>query len=60
MKFIQFLFEAIRKPFQGECVCEDCGKKMNWNSSEWTLIDAEHLLCHKCVMKRAKEDRLRW
>jgi len=52
--------EFKRRPKEGECVCEDCERKMNWDSNVWTLIDAEHLLCYECVIKRGKEGRLRW
>jgi hypothetical protein len=58
MRLVRYILNEIKKAFQGECVCQDCGKKMSWDSSEWTLINAHTLLCTSCVMARCKKGRL--
>jgi hypothetical protein len=45
-----------RKPFEGECRCEDCDLQMEWNSIEWTLLDGS-LHCSPCTIQDIKQDR---
>ena len=43
-----------RKDFEGHCRCEDCQKKMEWRSTEWTLLDGR-LHCSSCTIRDLKK-----
>ncbi len=46
-----------RKPHQGSCKCDDCGKSMQWKGIDWSITNNGYLLCSSCMLKWVKEDR---
>lgn len=49
--------QISRKPLQGLCVCDNCGKQMHWNGIDWSLLNSIYLLCSHCTRKWLKENR---
>lgn len=46
-----------RKANQGHCICDDCGKEMQWGSIDWCILNALYLLCTMCTRRWFKENR---
>jgi hypothetical protein len=46
-----------RKPHQGPCICDDCGKDMQWEGIEWCLTNNDYLLCSLCMCWWVKANR---
>ena len=46
-----------RKPHQGPCICDDCGKRMQWKGIDWCFTDSGYLLCSSCLLVWVKESR---
>ncbi len=53
------MFQTLRKPHQGPCICEDCGKPMRWEGIDWCIVNALYLLCSSCTQRWVKENRYR-
>lgn len=43
-----------RKPFEGRCRCEDCDLPMEWDGTEWTMLDGR-LHCSPCTVRDIKK-----
>jgi hypothetical protein len=46
-----------RKPHQGHCVCDDCGKQMQWKEIDWCITNNGYLLCSSCMLTWVRENR---
>ena len=49
--------QTSRKPHQGPCICDDCGKRMQWAGIDWCIMNTLHLLCSLCTQRWFKENR---
>ena len=46
-----------RKPHQGPCMCDDCGKRMQWTGIDWCITNNGYLLCSSCMLTWVRENR---
>jgi hypothetical protein len=46
-----------RKPHQGLCICDDCGKQMQWKGIDWCITNNGYLLCSSCLLTWVRENR---
>lgn len=46
-----------RKPHKGSCVCDDCGKYMEWKGVGWCITSNGYLLCSSCMLTWVRENR---
>ena len=46
-----------RKPHQGSCMCDDCGKRMQWKGIDWCITNNGYLLCSSCMLTWVRENR---
>jgi hypothetical protein len=46
-----------RKPHQGPCMCDDCGKHMQWKGIDWCITNNGYLLCSSCMLAWVRENR---
>ena len=46
-----------RKPNQGPCMCDDCGKRMEWKGIDWCITNNGYLLCSSCMLTWVRENR---
>jgi hypothetical protein len=46
-----------RKPHQGPCMCDDCGKLMQWKGTDWCITNNGYLLCSSCMLSWVRENR---
>jgi hypothetical protein len=49
--------QTSRKPLQGHCVCDDCGKQMQWKGIDWCITNNGYLLCSFCTRRWVRENR---
>lgn len=48
---------SSRKPHQGPCMCDDCGKRMQWKGIDWCITNNGYLLCSSCMLTWVRENR---
>ena len=48
---------APRKAHQGSCMCDDCGKRMQWKETDWCITNNGYLLCSSCMLTWVRESR---
>ena len=46
-----------RKANEGPCVCDDCGKRMQWKGIDWCITNNGYLLCSSCMCRWVRENR---
>jgi hypothetical protein len=46
-----------KRPHQGLCICDNCGKQMQWNGIDWSLLNSVYLLCSLCTRRWFRENR---
>jgi hypothetical protein len=46
-----------RKPHQGLCICDDCGKQLQWKGIDWCITNNGYLLCSSCMLTWVRENR---
>ncbi len=51
------MLQTSRKPHQGPCICDDCGKPMRWEGIDWCIMNALYLLCSLCTQRWVRENR---
>jgi len=49
--------QTSRKPHKGPCICDDCGKNMQWEGIGWYITNRGYLLCGLCMCWRVKTSR---
>ena len=49
--------QTARKAHQGPCMCDDCGKNMQWKGIDWCITNNGYLLCSKCLLTWVRENR---
>lgn len=42
---------------QGPCMCDDCGKPMQWKGIDWCITNNGYLLCSSCMRRWVRENR---
>ena len=50
-------WQKRRKPHQGPCNCDDCGKHMQWKGIDWCITNNGYLLCSSCMLTWVRENR---
>ena len=50
-------WQKRRKPHQGPCNCDDCGKHMQWKEIDWCITNNGYLLCTSCMLTWVRENR---
>lgn len=46
-----------RKAGEGPCLCDDCGKHMQWKGVDWCITNNGYLLCSACMRRWVRENR---
>jgi hypothetical protein len=49
--------QISRKPHQGPCSCDDCGKQLQWKGIDWCITNNGYLLCSSCMLTWVRENR---
>jgi hypothetical protein len=49
--------QTSRKPHQGLCICDNCGKHMQWKEIDWCITNNDYLLCSLCMCRWVRENR---
>jgi hypothetical protein len=49
--------QTTRKPHHGPCICDDCGKNMQWKGIDWCITNNGYLLCSLCIRTWVRENR---
>ena len=52
-------WQIKRKAHQGPCLCDDCGKHMEWKGIDWCITNNGYLLCSSCMLTWVRENRYR-
>jgi len=48
---------TTRRAHQGRCLCDDCGKHMEWKGIDWCITNNGYLLCSLCMRTWVRENR---
>lgn len=46
-----------RKAKEGPCMCDDCGRPMQWKGIDWCITNNGYLLCSPCMRRWVRENR---
>ncbi len=49
--------QTEKRHHQGPCICDDCGKQMQWEGIDWCIMNTLYLLCSLCTQRWFKENR---
>jgi hypothetical protein len=48
---------TTRKAHHGPCLCDDCGKHMEWKGIDWCITNKGYLLCSSCMLTWVRDNR---